>query len=798
MNLLRTLKKFGWLALLILAAPTAWGFSLLGPEAGAGAETWQSATIGYNFAYSIFLNGYPGGPVQLGDIGGPHNLGEGYRRNTPTMYYACDANFIGFFGVDGLNAVDQAFAIMNNAFTNENGVYLPNGVDSYSSGLTGFPLETVHINPTAQALYLTDLKSVTLHAIVEQMGLDQPERFTWTLADRAHVTGFPGCPLGMEYLVVQRNFDIINSPLNQVQYSPYVNGTLYSYEILEGCNGTPAAVTLPFSVDPYADTYTAVAADNFLGLNIGSFYTGLTRDDVAGLRYLMTTNVSGLQTENAAVNAFLEVTNLGPQQLLTTSNFNTLYLASLTNDPGLLPAMFPGLVVDTVNSSVTFTDVCTPNIISYLTNFIGSPVGSPPLLFVTTNGVNCVDQEVFQTVYANVITNGNVTNFPGIILPVSGVHMNYYPNTAANIQITELAAQVGAPYPPPIVTNTTTTPIVFSNQPSGEYFILPPGQCGWKILQVLSTNTPFNGHPELAQTNVIATATNANGFVDTESIVTYFTNHTFVVQPITCSNVVDVPRLRQGIEKIHFVRADFDSLIGQYWQPLTNEYTMNVLTNGKIQTLRYQRVLTVPDILLTAASDTLPTTIIRNITFDQTTIYPGEHGPGIISPEIAGTPPLPGTTISYNKIGDSFRNGTILTFTTNLFVSEFDQMPLVQWASFDASTNPPILYPNGTSIQNLTNLIYAQVSPAPPYLPAGNLHTAYSPVTFSLVSGPFVQPFTWSASTLPSGLTLTTNPDSTATLSGTPTQAGTYDFTLTLTDAASRSVPWNYTITINP
>ena len=33
------------------------------------------------------------------------------------------------------------------------------------------------------------------------------------------------------YLVVQRNFDFISSPLNQLQYSPYINDTLYSYYI---------------------------------------------------------------------------------------------------------------------------------------------------------------------------------------------------------------------------------------------------------------------------------------------------------------------------------------------------------------------------------------------------------------------------------------------------------------------------------------------------------------------------------------------------------------------------------------
>ena len=39
------------------------------------------------------------------------------------------------------------------------------------------------------------------------------------------------------YTIIMRNFDIINSPLNQVQYSPYVNGVLYDYAIEEYCSG---------------------------------------------------------------------------------------------------------------------------------------------------------------------------------------------------------------------------------------------------------------------------------------------------------------------------------------------------------------------------------------------------------------------------------------------------------------------------------------------------------------------------------------------------------------------------------
>jgi len=64
------------------------------------------------------------------------------------------------------------------------------------------------------------------------MALADPVRYVWTLRSR---TAPPGCPLTTTYLVIQRNFDILPSPLNspsaQTQYSSYVNDVLYTYNI---------------------------------------------------------------------------------------------------------------------------------------------------------------------------------------------------------------------------------------------------------------------------------------------------------------------------------------------------------------------------------------------------------------------------------------------------------------------------------------------------------------------------------------------------------------------------------------
>ncbi len=66
-------------------------------------------------------------------------------------------------------------------------------------------------------------------------------------------------------------------------------------------------------------------------------------------------------------------------------------------------------------------------------------------------------------------------------------------------------------------------------------------------------------------------------------------------------------------------------------------------------------------------------------------------------------------------------------------------------------------------------------------LPNGTISVAYGPVT--LAAGPGTLPFTWSVSsgTLPNGLTLSTD----GIISGTPTTAGTFNFTLMVKDSGT-------------
>ena len=223
-----------------------------------------------------------------------------------------------------------------------------------------------------------DVKSITLWALVEQMGLAWPERYVWALHDEYLAPGPPPgvCPDDEYYEVVQRNFSVDaslvlplqNNPYVNTIYSPYVNDTLYTFNILVFCPaGTRITVfnslrrSVP--VDPFADAWTSVAGDGqkllsgSSGSLPGTFYTGLTRDDVAGLRYLMTSNnIATLRRRRQG--ALLQTTNLGPHIITHQLPICTRCCsARKPMTPANIPGLFPGVVVGT--SSNYSAVVCT-------------------------------------------------------------------------------------------------------------------------------------------------------------------------------------------------------------------------------------------------------------------------------------------------------------------------------------------------------------------------------------------------------------------------------------------------------
>jgi hypothetical protein len=722
----RAMKRF-WLvwAFLFGAGQSMFGFSLLGPSPG---EPFQVNTIGYNLSP----------PAGLGtDVGTPKNLGEGYRMNTPNLYYTFDATFLDFFGSNGVAAIDQVFGIMNNTLSN---------VSSYSSDLHEWPLTSKRPNYRAEALGLLDVKSQTMSLLLEEMGLAEPTRWSWCLHNR-FLPGGAVCP-AFDYLVIERNYD----PATQV-YSPFVNGTLYGYNIIELCSLTvnPFAPLLAdaveYPVDPTAPSLTAVA-DGVETFEVGRFYTGLTRDDVGGLRYLLATN--RINVETAEANSLLVVSN---NAFVTTSNLSALFLAGLTNNPAALQALFPGLII--VSNSSFFTNIVTTNVVATIVNSPFAPAGSPGTV-VLSNVLTTNAAQFFTYTFGNVITNSSFTQGFVTIQTISVI------NGVTNIS------------------NQT----VFTNFFNGDFFLAPSNQCGFSIVSTQFASV-------IAITNFIASVTNTNAAQTfTQNLITVFTNHTLLLSVPNC--VANSVSLREGIEKVHFFRQDFDSLLGQAWTPVTNIYHLTAVTNGipVVQTL--SRVTTQPDILFSAADLApgpanplgAPIAFLRSVPrFNQANALPGLAGPGTINLPIQFT---------LNKVGPSFDN----IGSSFLIPNDTTQLPFFVWGSFDGTTNDPIVYPDSASLANLENEVFLQITVSGP-LTNGILNQPYS--TTLQATGAQPPPYTWSMPTnspaLPNGLSLG---PTTGIISGTPTVTGIFDFIVQVADTAGRASERNFSIEIDP
>jgi Putative Ig domain len=371
--------------------------------------------------------------------------------------------------------------------------------------------------------------------------------------------------------------------------------------------------------------------------------------------------------------------------------------------------------------------------------------------------------------FANVVTN------------------HYHANSTETLLTVTVGPLNGAPAGSPLQTNSTAVSVTIPGLPSGDFYI-NTNACGPNLIlqDLLDTAT--------ATTNLIVVASNSAGLFFSQSSVSFSNSSALIVEPIVCGAVsgggttTNSPGLYEGIGDIQFVKTTFDSLIGNFWQPVTNTYTQVLIINSKPVKQTFQRVVTQPDLLFTAADllpgpgavNTLNPRYSRNINFDMSNIGTGLAGPGVI------TNP---TTITFNKVGPVYFNiGPGGLFQANGIVDSF-----FVWGSFDGSTNDPVVYPDGTSLANLASQVLVQISPVT--LPTGTNGMAYPATTFVATGGAFSAPFTWSLSSggLPLGLTLS----STGTISGKPTQTGTFDFTLQMTDSLSRSVSWSYSITIN-
>lgn len=787
--MLRLFKRLLWPVLLAAGLQPSFGFVLFGPI----NEPYQVATIGYALP---------------GDLGAPKNLGEEYRRNTPVMYYSCDANFLNYFGTAGMASIDGAF----NAFN------IITNVSYYSGDLTEFPFNTSRKNWRAEALFLLDLKASTMQLIAETMGLGEPTRYTWTLHDRYLQPGTT-CPFGMIYLVIKRNFDpVYGASLDQLKPTSYVNGTLYTYEIPEICTGpNPLAYCQPFPVDPTADTFTAVADAFGFGLGFtafsyspfGLFYNGLTHDDVGGLRYLYRTN--NVNLESSGPDSFVHVTNTTPT-LLITSNLTLLASQAITNDAPTLQGLYPNLVI--LSTSNYFSNVYTTNYTAYFTNAPLDPAGTPPHIAFLTNVTSTV-ATYFSHMFGNVLQLVPSGTAPSgwTLVPL----LQPPPPTSraiVTLQTTTVAVSNNpiAPVGSTLVLTNTTSVTYTTNGVVGDYVILPTNWCEVYILSSQLTNVTSFTNPVVTATNFF-TGTNQAGtlLAFTQNLIGYFTNQYLIVYPITCNN--SNIALYQGIDRVTFIRRNFDSLTGRFFQPLTNWYTLNMVTNSTIISQRVHRVVVRPDILLTASDlangpggvPAVPS-VGRFIGVAGGFNTNSENlllaGPGTIESgtvNLAGFGPLPGTQFVYNNVGPIFENLGLVD--TNAFLEEQSQIPVFLWGSFDGTTNIPTLYPNDVSIFDLENQMLIQITP--PYLPDGfNGVDYFAEMQTSGATPNWMGPFSWSLAptspALPPGLSIGADGFDTGLISGNPYQEGTFDFIIRVTDSQGRTVDRSTSIRILP
>ncbi len=204
------------------------------------------------------------------DIYGPVNLGEEYRWNIPALHYAFDESFLNYFGQRGVEEVEKAIQIIND---------LP---PVSEINLANYPLHSQRVNRRAADLFLYDMKSYALKAILEQLGLGSPSRFVFQSRIRAPESE----PPITNYMIVLRNFD----PETWVP-TPYINGQLWTYNDIYDNQDSPSvkSSTITEPVDPLILAEPAASLVSGLGFSVfgyGSYFTGLTRDDVGGLRYI--------------------------------------------------------------------------------------------------------------------------------------------------------------------------------------------------------------------------------------------------------------------------------------------------------------------------------------------------------------------------------------------------------------------------------------------------------------------------------------------------------------------------------
>jgi hypothetical protein len=157
--------------------------------------------------------------------------------------------------------------------------------------------------------------------------------------------------------------------------------------------------------------------------------------------------------------------------------------------------------------------------------------------------------------------------------------------------------------------------------------------------------------------------------------------------------------VRPGVDKIHFKQLKFDNGGFGFFITVTNTYKDTYMTNSHLVTQKVQRIMVGgPDILFAAddigVAGGIPIAFARAVNFVNNSAANSSvvtAGPGQLNPP---------TVIVFNKVGPFLINQSPdLIDEANVAAVGF------VWGSYDGTTNPPTVYPSGSSIQDLVQQV---------------------------------------------------------------------------------------------
>ncbi len=590
-----------WLLVLALAGSvsTSRAFSLLGPF-----EEWQQPNIGHRLG---------------GDIGGVKDINEEYRWNVPFITYAYDPSFLTFFGSNGVAAVEEGIAIFN---------ALP---PASQMNLDDFPFEAQRFNFRAQALELTDLKSVAMNLLLEEMGLAEPDRYVWTLRSRAVVNN----GTQTNYFVMQMNYDPLTLiPTNRI------NGALFTYSDIFDAQSVPIAFPVVEPVDPLTGPELIPVAGR--GLLSGGFYAGLSRDDAGGLHELFRTN--NFNVERLLPDVQLVSTNVTPTELVTQDlGLLVLRTQNTTNTPADLLSFYPGLVIVT-NTSRLGLQIQT-NITTYFANYPCDPV-QMFLTNFTTNVVTLFDYELGNVV----VLRSNATR-------------------DVLVRIVEVVpAEDFTPGLPAFRTNVLDEFIQTQPIPSGEFYIQPPNLVGFNFVSNVFSETVHSTNVDFFAESLVTIRTNRSQLelIQTFDLIT-FSELALTNPPATLQGLF--PDLLITTVSNFFtnvvVTNTFNFFTNFPWDPAgTLTLTQGVFLTTNIAT---NFSYTFGNLLTNFPPNCQPFTNI-DVVIEEVVTAQNPWAP-------AGSPPVEESF--FTQVNSNLLNGTVLIIPTNLFSYEIVSTQLV-------------------------------------------------------------------------------------------------------------------------